>query len=200
MRILFCLFLMTGAAFADPCTESPRPLWSTACADPLTRAVTLEMEALIGAIRDNPLQRPGTWAAHGLRAEMIYQQLNACQTGDAPHACQLTIAAGYIAELRDSPYLPADYTGLTRAPIDLLCPEFARPFRLTRLETDPALIWIVPGYALLTRDHDARNVVYSGHGTEGSIDLGIMPSGHVMLTGLTGRPMPCTIADEGVLR
>lgn len=200
MRILFCLLLMTGTAFADACTQSPRPFWSLACGDPQSRAVTLEMEALIGAVRDNPLQHPGTWAAHGMRAETVYQQLNACQTGDDPHPCLRSVAAGYIAELRNSPQLPADYAGLSRAPVDLLCIAFARPFQLTRLDTDPALIWIVPGYALLTRDPAARNVVYGGQGAEGSIDLGITPSGQVVLTGLTDRPTPCMIADEDVLR
>lgn len=200
MRILFYLFLMTGAALADACTESPRPFWSLACADPLTRAVTQEMEALITAIRDNPMQHPGTWAAQGLRAEMIYQQLNDCQTGDDPQTCLRTTAAGFIAELRNSPQLPADYAGLSRAPVDLLCPAFARPFQLTRLDTDPALIWIAPGFALLTRDLAARNVVYGGNGAGGTIDLGITPSGQVVLTGLTDRPMPCMIAEDGVLR
>lgn len=200
MRRLIFLLLMTGAALADPCTESPRPFWSTACADPLTRAVTQEMEALIGAVRDNPLQHPGTWAAHGLRSDAIYQQLNTCQTEDAPQTCLRSVAAGYIADLRESAQLPADYAGLSRPPVDLLCPAFARPFRLTRLDTDPALIWIAPGYALLTRDLAARNLVYGGHGVAGSIDLGITPSGQVMLTGLTDRPMPCMIADEDALR
>ncbi|MGI3183819.1 hypothetical protein [Nioella aestuarii] len=198
--LLMYLFLMSGAAFADACTNSPRPFWSTACGDPLSRAVTLEMEALISAVRDNPLQHPGTWAAHGMRAEMVYQQLNACQAEADPHACLLSVAAGFIAELRSSPQLPADYSGLSRAPVDLLCPAYARPFQLTRLDTDPALIWAVPGNTLLTHDPAVRDVFYGGNGADGPIELGITPSGQVMLTGLTGHPMPCMIRDEDILR
>ena len=200
MRILFCLLLMTGAALADPCTQSPRAFWSEACADPLTRAVTLEMEALIAETRDAPGLHPGTWAALGLRAEMVYLQLDDCLGTDAPASCMLPIAARHVAELLEGSYLNGERVGLARGPVDLLCPEFARPFRLTRFDTDPALIWISPGYALLTLDIDARNVVFGGNGPEGTIDLGISPAGQVMLTGLSNRPMPCMIADETVLR
>ena len=200
MRFLICLLMMTGPVLADACTDSPRAFWSVACDAPAPRAIALEMEALISAIRDNPLQSPGTWAAHGLRAEMIYQTLNACLPQDLPVACLTSVAAGYIAELRESPQLPDGYTGLSRTPVDLLCLEYARPFRLTRLDTDPAMIWIAPGYALLERDLAARNVVYGGMGAAGTIDLGILPSGQVVLTGLSDRPMPCMIMDETALR
>lgn len=200
MRILFCLFLMTGTALADPCTQSPRAFWSEACSDPLTRAVTLEMEALITEVRETPGLHPGTWAALGLRAEMVYGQLDDCLGTGAPPACMLPLAAGYAAELLEGPYLNDEREGLARGPVDLLCPQFARPFRLTRFDTDPALIWISPGYALLTRDVDARNVVFGGDGPNGTIDLGITPAGQVVLTGLSNRPMPCMIADETVLR
>lgn len=199
MRFLFCLLLLSGAALADPCAESPRPFWSLACTNPLTRAITLEMESLITDIRQTPGLHPGTWAAHGLRAEMIYRQLDLCRTEQESQACIRSVSAGYIAELWESPHLPDDYSGLSRAPVDLLCPDFARPFRLTRFDTQPTAIWIAPGYALLARDHAARNVVFGGQGAEGSVDLAITPSGQIVLTGLTDRPMPCMIADEGVL-
>ncbi|WP_306045833.1 hypothetical protein [Nioella sp. MMSF_3534] len=200
MRILFCLFLMTGAALADPCTQSPRAFWSEACADPLTRAVTLEMEALIAEVRETPGLHPGTWAALGLRAEMVYLELDACLGTDIPTACMLPIAARHVAELLEGAYLNGEREGLARGPVDLLCPEYARPFHLTRFDTDPAMIWISPGYALLTRDTAAQNVVYGGRSAEGTIDLGITPAGQVVLTGLSSRPMPCMIADDSLLR
>jgi hypothetical protein len=200
MRILFCLFLMTGAALADPCTESPRPFWSVACSDPVTRAVTLEMEALIGEVRDTPGLHPGTWAALGLRAEMVYQRLETCLDSEEQAACMLPVAAGYAAELLEGPYLNGERAGLARGPVDLLCPQYARPFRLTRFATDPALIWMHPPGVLLVRDLAARNVVYGGEGPEGTVDLGITPAGQVVLTGLSVRPMPCMIADDAVLR
>lgn len=200
MRILFCLFLMTGTALADPCTQSPRAFWSEACADPLTRAVTLEMEALIAETRETPGLHPGTWAALGLRAEMVYLELDACLETDIPTACMLPIAARNVAELLEGAYLNGERVGLARGPVDLLCLQFARPFRLTRFDTDPAMIWMSPGYALLTRDSAARNVVYGGRGAEGTIDLGITPAGQVVLTGLSARPMPCMITDDSLLR
>jgi hypothetical protein len=200
MRFLFCLFLMTGAALANPCTQSPRPFWPAACADPLTRAVMVEMEGLIAETRDTPGLNPGTWAALGLRAEMIYQRLDDCLGSDAPRACMLPVAAGYTAELLEGPSLNGERERLAQGPVDLLCPEYARPFRLTRFDTDPALIWIAPGFALLARDEEARNPFYSGVGQAGAVGLGITPSGQVVLTGLTDRPMPCMIADESVLR
>lgn len=200
MRFLFCLFLMSGAAMADPCTQSPRPFWSAACTDPLTRAVTLEMEALIAETRDAPGLHPGTWAALGLRAEMVYLQLGDCLDTDAPAECMLPIAARHVAELLEGAYLIGERVGLARGPVDLLCPEFAQPFHLTRFDTEPALIWMSPGYALLARDTNARNVVYGGNGAQGTIDLGLTPAGQVVLTGLSNRPMPCMIADETVLR
>jgi hypothetical protein len=200
MRILFCLFLMTGAALADPCTQSPRAFWSEACSDPLTRAVTLEMEALITEVRETPGLHPGTWAALGLRAEVVYGQLDDCLGTNAPAECILPIAARHVAELLEGAYLNGEREGLARGPVDLLCPEFARPFHLTRFDTDPAMIWISPGYALLTQDTAARNVVYGGRGAEGTIDLGITPAGQVVLTGLSARPMPCMIADDSLLR
>ncbi|TBX28522.1 hypothetical protein [Nioella sediminis] len=200
MRILFCLFLMTGAALADPCTQSPRAFWSEACSDPLTRAVTLEMEALITEVRETPGLHPGTWAALGLRAEVVYGQLDDCLGTNAPAECILPIAARHVAELLEGAYLNGEREGLARGPVDLLCPEFARPFHLTRFDTDPAMIWISPGYALLTQHSAARNVVYGGRGAEGTIDLGITPAGQVVLTGLSARPMPCMIADDSLLR
>jgi hypothetical protein len=105
-----------------------------------------------------------------------------------------------VAELLEGAYLNGEREGLARGPVDLLCPEFARPFHLTRFDTDPAMIWISPGYALLTQDTAARNVVYGGRGAEGTIDLGITPAGQVVLTGLSARPMPCMIADDSLLR
>ena len=200
MRVLFCLFLMTGAAFADPCTDSPRPFWSAACSDPVMRAVTLEMEALIGETRATPGLHPGTWAALGLLAEATYERLNLCLAESDPAACILPIAAGHAAALLAGPYLNGERAGLARGPVDLLCPEYARPFRLTRFATDPVLIWMDPTAVLLTRDPAARNVVYGGDGPQGTVDLGITPAGQVVLTELSNRPQPCMIADETVLR
>lgn len=200
MRSLIALLLLSSAAFADACSESARPFWSVACSDPRLRAVTLEMEALIEEIRETPGLHPGTWAAHGLRAEMVYQALTDCLGTQDAAACMLPVAAAYVAELRESPEVPAGRVGLSRAPVDLLCPEYARPFRLTQLDTDPALLWMVPPGVLLARDPAARNPVFGGDGPTGTVDLGITPSGQVVLTGLSQRPMPCMPADESVLR
>lgn len=200
MRVLICLFLMTRAGFADPCIESPRPFWSAACADPLTRAVTLEMDALIGETRDAPGLHPGTWAALGLMAEATYERLNGCLATDDPAACMLPVAAGHASALLDGAYLNGERDGLSRGPVDLLCPEYARPFHLVRFATDPALIWMTPPGVLLTRDEAARNTVYSGDGPEGTVDLGITPNGQVVLTGLSTRPQPCMIRDDSILR
>ncbi len=201
MRFLFILLLTSLPALADECQSSARAFWSTVCDDARLRQLADEMTRLEEAALDNPLLHPGARAALSIRSHATLTELDTCLASDNRNRCLRDQLMSRIGELWHSGAVPPDHAGLSRPPVLLRCVSFAAPIHITRVDVDPALLWLsMPYGTIVERDLEAQNVVYGGASAIGTIDLGITPSGQVVLTGLSDRPTPCFLDDLESLR